>query len=614
MITAVGAWLDQPIRVRELAVMVGVWTALLLISYSQAPHAAAVPWLVFAAGFGLMLLLGRWLKIAPALGRVLLAVYAVKATAAVVFFGVSWHRLSFLSSYQVGQGFWSFAADAITYHHYGLSMLESWRTGTPFNIPMTSVPFQVYCGLVYRVIGPHPLGLILLNSWYDVGTAWIAAGVAMRIGSSPRIGLLAAGLAGCWPSTLLWSSTLTKDPLFLFLEASAIGLVLRLAQQIGAGRLSRAWSAQRPFMGAVAGLCLSLFLATQLRGYAGQLLTIAGWIVMAGLMGAGLLRKDWLRVGHSMVAVLFTVLTFFAAGWVNPLALVSPRTPVQRSALESNAAADAALRVALTSHAFTRHSHDLRAATHSLEESVPMPKGMLQELERQGVLTDGAPTTGHPRTDHIINASCSSLIKQPLPNVVYGLVNGNCQVVEAYIASVIQPSPEEFFKLPTNPASFSWTNVKTRRTGFLTSGGTIVGVHLSLETLHDVFWHLPEIMAIPVFYPFPRDWPAFLHGGANAKWYLLEAMLLCVLSPLCVIGMAWCVWRRRWNGCFVCGILLMFLLPLGIVVANYGTLFRLRLQCLLPFSILTAVGFGALASVRWRLPALLRLAPSRWRA
>ena len=578
------AWLDQPLRLRELLVVIGGWSVL-LAGFFPSIRYAAVPWAVCMAGFAGILWCRRRLGLTPALSRVLLLVYTLKATVALVLFGVSFHRFGLMSSYQMGRGFWTFAVDAITYHTYGLSMLESWRHHAPFNIPLTSIPFQVYCGLVYRVIGPHPLAVILLNSWYDAGTALLVAWMAMRIGSGARAGALAALLAGCWPSTFLWSSTLAKDPLSLFLEAAVISLLLFLGGRIRsrrAGALGARW-----LLVGTGLLCLSLFLATQLRGYAGHLLSILCWLLAGWLLLEGLVRRAWTQAAHAALLLGCTLLTFFTASWVNPLALISPKS-TQLPFVQRYGARDV----------------QQAAAEGQFGEPVPMPERMIRELERRGILEHGQPTS-HPRAGHAINAYCMSLIADPLPNVVYGLYNGKCQVVEAYIASTAQPPPEDFFKLPTNPVKFSWTDLQIRRMGFLTSGGTIVGRQIDLETAWDLLRHLPEIVTIPLFYPLSHNWRDFLHGGLNARWYLMEACVLLALTPLLLAGLLWCIRSRRWDGVLVSLVLAAFLIPLGTVVANYGTLFRLRLQFLLPLFVLAALGAHALASARWRLRAFL---------
>jgi hypothetical protein len=374
------------------------------------------------------------------------------------------------------------------------------------------------------------------------------------IGAGPRAAAAAAALVGLWPSSFLWSSTITKDPLCLWLQVAAAFLVIRLVRWwLASPTDERAAQTLEP-LAQVLGLCAATFALIQLRDYQGQFVAVIVWILSAGTLAAMLLRRNQVRAERALLTGLLLVLAFMASGWVNLLAMVAPRHPQRVESWE----------------AFDRFAK----AHDPLQDRAAIPEE--EELPAQ----PGAARRTAPR---------------PAPAMF---------PPRDLIASTEQPPLDELL-LPKFRVNFFSSEMKLKhlRDGFATSGGTLVAMdQIALDTIKEVLKSLPASVGVALWYPPLREWGARFADGLHAKLYVVESALLRVLSLLMLAGFAWCLNRRSWEGIGLALAWGLFLVLLGLVVANFGTLFRLRLLPLLPLFCLAGIGMEAMPAL-WRAPA-----------
>jgi 4-amino-4-deoxy-L-arabinose transferase-like glycosyltransferase len=125
--------------------------------------------------------------------------------------------------------------------------------------------FFYYVAVLYRLLGPGPLYVPLINASLGVGTAAVAYALARRHGDRSTAEV-AALLVGFWPSGVLWSSQILKDSMVTFLMLVSLDLVLRT------------WEARRAAVLLPAGcLVASVALLTRNRPHVAAALTGRGW-------------------------------------------------------------------------------------------------------------------------------------------------------------------------------------------------------------------------------------------------------------------------------------------------------------------------------------------------
>jgi hypothetical protein len=129
------------------------------------------------------------------------------------------------------------------------------------------------------------------------------------------------------------------------------------------------------------------------------------------------------------------------------------------------------------------------------------------------------------------------------------------------------------------------------REGFIGSGGgSAIDPGVTFRHPLEVVTYTPRTIGVALFAPFPWQW---LEARGGAGPFRSFAVVETLLFYLVILGAA-CQWRA-WR--MAIGIrtapawafVLLLAVPLSLVVANLGTLFRLRLQFLLPLLLLLAL-------------------------
>ena len=283
-------------------------------------------WAAFIiAGTAMLVWLCRRASDDPWLARIALASYGLRVVLTVALFVISSLRWPIFESVQRGQGFWQIGGDGIGYHEAALRMLEAWRLG----IDLPSVfreglqEYSLWSNLalptafLYRVLGPSALHAFLFSAW--LGALTVVPGyLLVRTLADQRGARRAAILIGFWPSSVIWSTQLLKEPytaLAILTFFCCLALLWRgLSAPAGAKR--PIWLTASVWAGLAGSAAALMFL----RNYMGYLLLLS----VAVVMGLACLRHLWHRrwglacctafvIAVTWTAVRVTVSTNFLA-------------------------------------------------------------------------------------------------------------------------------------------------------------------------------------------------------------------------------------------------------------------------------------------------------------
>jgi len=138
-------------------------------------------------------------------------------------------RSTFLASLHNGQGLWNFAPDSVGYHKDALRLLdylkhgdyESWWASTPW--------WHVkWIALSYAVIIPDPLSFASVNAIVWATSIYCVYKIVRLLFPERRTFAITCSLVfGFWPSYLMHTTQLLKDPLFV------LGMLLMIWGWVG---------------------------------------------------------------------------------------------------------------------------------------------------------------------------------------------------------------------------------------------------------------------------------------------------------------------------------------------------------------------------------------------
>ncbi|HXF06707.1 MAG TPA: glycosyltransferase family 39 protein [Blastocatellia bacterium] len=121
-----------------------------------------------------------------------------------------------------------FGGDAATYHLIGASIARYWRGESAFAVWPASQPGYFYfVAAIYYVLGPVPLLVVMINCFVGAFHALLVYRIALLVFDRP-VARMAAWLTACFPSLVLWSAQLLKDPLVILCILLCIYAVLQL--------------------------------------------------------------------------------------------------------------------------------------------------------------------------------------------------------------------------------------------------------------------------------------------------------------------------------------------------------------------------------------------------
>jgi hypothetical protein len=632
----------------------GAAVSLLLVAASCWWWPAATWAACIIAGAATLTWLCRRVSDDPWLLRLALASYALRTALTLALFLISYFGLPIFENVQRGGGFWQIGADGIGYHETALRILDAWRLG--FDLPSTFHSgldeyqlfrnFGLVVAIFYRLLGPVLLHGLLLNAWVGAVVVVPAYGFVRRF-ADRKDARLAAGLIGFWPSSVIWSTQLLKDPWTALAIVTLFACLAAVWQGASAGRTlaSRA--------GAWIGCALSAAALTFFRNYMGYVLWLAVALVM-GLAGVRhLWRRRWGRLLRAAALVILIGISVRAGAETDFLKLLSPSHP-ERGHLALGARYE---QVGDLERAMLAYIRVLELAPNQT-----LARDHLQRLiDRLGTEPDGTreppaligreevstalaadhgiatymrpmdleprhwpyeegkpgqrrpePTTG-PADPLDVDARVVRQAMKLTRSPTIAVQESETAAGEAYpvtipsesLPSTAQPQTVQTSDEGSDDASselIPWPDrliakLDNYRQGMIRVGGYFtVDKHVKLRTVRDAVVYLPRALSLAFLSPFPTQW--FDTGGQTGTFRLLssiEAILLLLLLPGMLFACGVLVRRHGEVGQVVVAFSLLAAVLLSFVIINLGILFRLRLQFILP--LLAAIGISGLPQV-----------------
>ena len=215
----------------------------------------------------------------------------------------------------------TFAIDGKTYNRVAADLVDQWKTNgfiawietkAPLHSRLHSVSFMLFGWLLgYNILGAEPLNLfyflVILCCIYFLGRELFDA----------QTGLLAAAVVGVWPTFLLHSTQLIRDPLSI---ACLLALMVVLTTV-----LSREFTSLNAILIGVAGAALvTLFWLA--RGNMWNVVIIAVAITLAMLAGR-MIRAKKFMTGNALVMLLTIVAVVVAPSQLESTTLPGVRPP-----------------------------------------------------------------------------------------------------------------------------------------------------------------------------------------------------------------------------------------------------------------------------------------------
>lgn len=532
----------------------------------------------------------------------------VKIAAVSLTYYVSLWGVPFLQPFQIGGGFWSFAPDGVVYDRFGAEVARAWQWGLSFPTAWETVEdLSLFVGTIYYFFGRSPLNVLVVNTLCASGIVLFAVLTVREFadGKWPER-CLAAALA-FWPSLILWSTQLLKDPpmLCLLMAELYFGIALLSPRR---GRLGRAllWTGfvLAPFPVWFTRQYLDLAMGTALTAV--LLVVTAGAVV--GLIGS---RVAW------RTAALWSVfgLSLMATSETDYIDLLRPRDPIDgymslasryRAAeqwAEARETYREALNVAPTyAPAFAGISEVLvaqslyREAGRSWEEYSRRVSGAqriegtycaAEMYEKQGDRDEADRLyrsaleldADYARSSSASPCSTGAGDLAAIPDLESGRPPGE---------GLLQRLGGIARLLPRTPEMLGST-----RRGIVAEGGSTIDPEVQVRSLGEMVAYLPRGLLSLYAMPFPWQWftPGQTTGGLRAL-ASLETAFLYLLFPAVVVAfvaLARSADPRLW---LLATIVAVLGCVLAVAIPNVGTLFRLRLQVVFPLLVLV-VASGA---------------------
>lgn len=568
--------------------------------------APGITWLPLAVLLGgLAVLITHRAVGETSLTRLIGASFAIRCVLTVGLFTISSLHLPILRSLQLGPGLWEFGGDGGGHHEQALWILEAWRAGIDLNSIFVMQGAYEYKGpalliaMVYGVFGPVPLHFMLVNAWVGAMSGLLAYLLAARLGDR-RSAMLAAGLVAFWPSSVLWSTQLMRDSAQLGLCLSALLLLTALWQ-----RYSIPSRFDRRAMFTVGawwvGLGGAVFGFTYFRNYLGILLAISVALVMATALGRALWRR---QLKEALAAVGITaavgVSTLLGVS-VDLYAVLSPRHPEIGHVRRGDG---------------FRAQHQLESAVASYRRAITLNPAYAPAYRALGLMLmeRGDQAGAMEALNHYLSLEpdrrqrdelTAKLNAYAIPRMPGGTGAAGGSATSS-VAVAVQPhalatASERAITVTRSVLSFMSVEAlgRFRRVQVGVGGTSLIDPTVDFKTAGDVLAYLPRAFVIAYLAPFPWQW--FYTSGASGVMRPVagfEVLLIILFIPAIVAGF----WRRarrfRPEEWMLITFVAAVAICMGLMMPNMGTLFRLRLQFLIPTLILASSALPAFV-YRW---------------
>jgi len=549
-------------------------------------------------------------------------------------FLISTLHLPIAATQQIGGGFWAFALDAKGYDEEARQVMQFLlRRGS---LPNIVHGFAWFPGVVYTVFGATPSSMLLLNAAMSAAVIPLVWSIALHVGKQRSSALLAAAAVGFWPSSFAWSSQLLKDPLqwlCLFIVLASLSVLL-------SSLLGNPVDRQKYRLATFGFLAGGLILAAIRGDYETPMLAL---VTIAALALTVIQRA--LRGGAIPFRSVSGVLLLMFAGAV-PTMVPSVRAklapyfapPPPKLVVSTEAAATGdSVTVSWTGDRnagprdqiglFPQRGVDSSlisweflscsqvpgyfAESGSCPFTLPPDSGVYEfrlRLNSDGdVIAISAPVVvgapAKPALPSIAVATPSPLIS----TVLRAVAESNEQPTEpAAVAPDASPHPAGSGVEPSGQGVRNAARgcpvlgrLVSARAGFVGSGGgSQIDPDLEFRGCTDVLAYMPRAWELTFLAPLPTDWlqPGSTVGSIRFA-ASIDAVLQWVLLPGLLVGAALVLKHPSGIGVALLIYVAILSFALGFAVSNFGTLFRLRLQVILPACIVAAHGSVQLAQM-----------------
>ena len=260
--------------------------------------------------------------------RLLIVAAAVHVAATITVFVIGHFQLlpGFFDPNGIGT---TFAIDGATYQRLASQMATQWQNyglgpwldiKAPLHCRLYSIPFAI----AGRVVGHNVLAAEPLNLFYYLGTLSVVYLLGREM-FNERAGLLAAAIVAVWPSFLMHSTQLIRDPLaILCLLALLLVMTLLLSREFE-------W---KPALGLGAGGALLVTVFWLARGNMWNAVVVAVALALL-LLVFRMIRERKFMAGNASVMMIVIVTMLLAPSRLESTTLGGVRPPVTPLAIPS---------------------------------------------------------------------------------------------------------------------------------------------------------------------------------------------------------------------------------------------------------------------------------------
>lgn len=573
----------------------------LLLGLSPYLAPTLTPLCLIITGFLVTLLVVKRIPADAVLSWIIGTSYVLKVALALAFFYISQWGLPVLETIQLGNGFWAFGRDSANYHSFGQRIVEAWRLGISLPEMGAERGMNLYFAAVYFLFGSHPLHPALLNAWYGTLSVVFAVLLVRRFTDHPWAARIAALLIAFWPSLILWSTQLLKDPFILFLLLAELYLIVTLWEP----------PQESPIRGACrwAAAAFIPFLVQFVRDYLGIIFATSAILAFYPVVMLRAWRGEFRSAGRAVAISLVIIVATFLATRIDLVLLASPDQPERGH-----------LRLGLQYHEKGEREQAVTQYREALQQNskyAPAYRNLGIALLQQGALKEAARTfERYLALEPLQNERPAVVAELATLYRMLGAQRRAAQPAQApgmsfpALIPLDDPSPKSTIRMmkakATQILSAFKTGVTRHRGGMMgratpehlgkvrqgiigEGGGSVVDPEVKIKNALEMLQYLPRGLTVIFFAPFPWQW-FYTKGDAGPLRLLagLETLMIYLLFPS-VILCARSLWRRGDpKGWFLLAFIGLLAVAFAVAIPNVGTLFRLRLQFIIPLVILLA--------------------------
>ncbi|MBI2094294.1 MAG: hypothetical protein HYT88_06210 [Candidatus Omnitrophica bacterium] len=565
-----------------LSIFVGV-TAFAALTYW---YPAGVPWILAILGGCLTWRLSSRFTDDEWCRMLLLWSYVLKVLLAALFYSASIYNWPILSAYNGGEGYWAFADDAQAYHNYGLRLAQYWRGVGPFpSINFGNWSFVLYVAMIYRWLGENPLNLAFLNAWYGTVMVLSAIVILKVLNASSKAIRLGVLIFAFWPSLIFWCSQPLKDPLLLAMMLVSLALLLFL---LDTQLEISGWKSLTGYLGFLT-IILYFF-----REYIGIVLAVIAFLMAVFGVFRIIQHRSFPYLSRILTVGISIPLSVVLASRIDLNKLLRPPQPPEVQSIEIPAPwVKWVARVAVPWFSPSQNKIEGSPVSKPYPEKIPpvvsssvatssLSNDPVSLMVQSAVSVSTAPTATAPQ----------SVAVASIPNPAPSLPKPTAALVPApSIESRQAPTPRSSPGRHPAKKKLPVRMLAGLRRGFTNAGGhSAIDPNVKFTSMVDVLGYVPRGLMLAFLAPLPGEWfKTQGRVGVLRPFAAIEMVILYILLIGWIPGISRAFRQRLVPAVLLFLFVLVMAIPMSLTVANLGTLFRLRLQFLLPFLILVSV-------------------------